>query len=135
MVKFHEFEIIWNWSDKKDCIGPIRFGVHAESIIQEYKLKRTSEYEASGQELYEFADGSSISVENGLINGVDCKSNFFYRNINLIGMSLEDIRDLFGPEDCLDEFETLMCLDFDKYNLVVWLKKKTKKVENIFVYQ
>jgi hypothetical protein len=134
MTKTDEFQIIWNWDSRKTSVGPISFGIPAEVVVQEHNLIRTPEYEALDQELYEFPDGSSISVENGLINGVDCKSNFFYKTTNLIGLSIEDIRSLLGSEDSLDEFETLISLDFDKYNLVAWLNKDTEKVENIFVY-
>ncbi len=134
MTKIDEFKIIWNWDSRKSSVGPIHFGIPVEQVVQEHNLIRTPEYEALDQELYEFPDGSSISVENGLVNGVDYKSNFFYKTTNLIGLPIEDIRNLLGPEDSSDEFETLISLDFDKYNLVAWLRKETKKVENIFVY-
>jgi hypothetical protein len=134
MAKTNEFQMIWSWESKKASVGSISFGLPAEQVVQEYKLIRTPEYEALDQELYEFPDGSSISVENGLINGVDCKSNFFYKTINLIGLSIEDLRNLIGSEDDFEEFETLISFDFDKYNLVAWLNKETNKIENIFVY-
>jgi hypothetical protein len=134
MTKTNKLKITWNWDSKKASVGPISFGLPAEQVVQEYKLIRTPEYEALDQELYEFPDGSSISVENGLINGVDCKSNFFYKTINLIGLSIEDLRNLIGSEDDFEEFETLISFDFDKYNLVAWLNKETNKIENIFVY-
>jgi hypothetical protein len=134
MAKTNTFQIIWDWNLTKNSVGPIIFGTSAESIVQEYKLRRTPDYEAQDQKLYEFPDGSSISVENGLVNGVDCKSNFFYQKMNLIGFSIENLRSFLGSEDCLEEFETLISLDFDRYNLVVWLEKSTSKVRNVFVY-
>jgi hypothetical protein len=135
MFKSNNFEIIWNWSEAKNFIGSIKLGEPSETIIQEYRLIRTPEYEASGQELYEFKDKSSISVENELINGVECKSNFFYKKNNLIGLSLEDIHNLIGHDYTIeDDFEELVCIDFDKYGFMIWINKNSGLIESIFCY-
>jgi hypothetical protein len=135
MIKFNEFEIVWNWSEMKDFIGPIKIGESPEYAIQKYKLIRTPEYEASGQKLYEFEDKSSISVENELINGVECKSNFFYKDTNLIGLSVEKINNLIGWNCSIDDdFEGQICLDFDEYGFMIWINKEFRVVESVFCY-
>jgi hypothetical protein len=131
LTKTDEFQIIWNWQSRT-FIGPIAIGKPAAAIIQKYNLPFIEEYSDSEQKVYEFPDDTTIRVEDGLIDSVSFKSNFIYKNINLIGVPIENVRTLLGEEDTVDDnFEEQICFEFDKYSLMVWVGKNTGKVESV----
>jgi hypothetical protein len=123
--------IKWDWNPKIS-IGPITFGDLANPAIEKYNLTRTPEYDAPEQETYQFIDKTTIGVEDKIITSISCKQNFFYEDTNLIGASINKIRDLLGIENRIDEdFEEEYCLEFDDYNLIAWINKETDRISAI----
>jgi hypothetical protein len=123
MNTLSEAQITWNWKSKTS-IGPINLGELATETIHKYNLPLIHEYSDSAQNVYEFPDETTIRVEDGFIESISCRSNFIYKNTNLIGTSIEDIRILLGNEDNIDDdFEEQICFEFDKYSIIVWLNK------------
>jgi SAM-dependent MidA family methyltransferase len=125
--------IQWDWIP---CVsvGPITFGEPALPIIQKYNLPLIPEFGSSEEHVYEFPDRTTIVVENRLIDSISCKSNFFYQGVNLIGLSIEEIRVVLGQEDEVDQFEYQTCFDFDELCLQIWTSNETEKVETVSCY-
>jgi hypothetical protein len=124
-------QISWEWMSKH-CVGPIRYGELASPIINKYNLSLNPEYGSLGRDVYEFLDGTTISVENKLIDSVICESNFFYKDTNLIGLSIEKVRQILGDEDSVDnDFEDYNCHQFDEYELMIWVDKETGLVDSV----
>jgi hypothetical protein len=124
-------KIKWDWNPNIS-VGPVTFGELASLTIEKYNLTRTPEYDAPEQETYQFIDETTIGVEDKIITSISCKKIFFYKHKNLIGANINEIKDLLGIENRVDEdFEEEYCLEFDNYNLIVWINKKNDKVSAV----
>jgi hypothetical protein len=131
MIANSEKKIHWEWKSI-DYVGPIKYGEPALPIIHKYGLSLMPDYGSPGRDVYEFTDGTTISIENGLIDSVMCQSNFFCQGTNLIGLSINEVRPLLGDEDTVDnDFEDHTCFQFDKYELMIWVNKETEKVDSV----
>ncbi len=95
---------LWKLSPLK-AVSCVVFGETAETIIERLKLQRLSpDCESATWETYEWsADGTRFIVENGKFISVMCDSNLYYKETNLIGLSIEEVRLIVGKEDEFEE--------------------------------
>ena len=90
------------------------------------------EYGSPEREIYEFADGTTLSVENGLIDSLMCQSNFFFKGTDFIGLSVDEVRHLLDDKGAMDDdFEDHIGFQFDKYELMIWVNKETEKIDSV----
>jgi hypothetical protein len=123
--------IRWEWSSI-DSVGPIKHAEPALPVIQRYNLLLAPEYGSPDRDVYQFEDGTTMSVEGGLVDSVMCQSNFFYKGTNLIGLSINDVREILGKETKLDDdFEDHTCLEYDDYDLMIWIDKEVGKIDSV----
>ncbi len=95
--------IFWNWIPLIS-IGPLKFGQHKCFLIDKYQLIRTPDCDPPSWETYDFPDGdTSLSFEESYLVSVNRYESFFYQEKNLIGLSLEEICAILGPEDEIGE--------------------------------
>ena len=74
---------------------------------------------------------SLISFEkNGQFSGMELKNNIFYKDINLIGKDIEEIKKIFGYDSLvLDKYDSVDC---DDIRAIFWFENN--KVESVTVY-
>jgi hypothetical protein len=116
--------LIWDW-EPLVSVGSIQFGAPANPIIAKYNLQKLEpDCESADWDTYEFPDTDTrISVENGCIFSFNCYDNFFYKGQNLLGLSLDDIRQILGLEDEIDEMVgTYIPIYYESLGLTLWMK-------------
>ena len=119
-----------------ESVGPVRFGVDATQLIQNLNLRLVSHFDlreshpdlteiASEADVcwdtYEVSAGATrISVTpDGTVTSVLCCDELFLSGRNLLGLSLEEVRNILGEEDDFDEEHG--ALQYDELGITLWL--------------
>jgi hypothetical protein len=125
-----------NWIPLK-AVGPFKFGsskneykqFHLKEIIEEYNEKVN--WQAFEIPKYDIR----IYFENDLLTSVACYQEIYFKDINLIGKTFSELKDIIDCEPV--EHSTLEMSDglqdiyeFDELALQVWVEKN--KVVTIF---
>jgi hypothetical protein len=135
-------ESIWNtMKDKMTAfewtplvsVGLLKFGESLDSIIHEFDLHKLDKpFEEFELDSYEFPnDDKRVYTEDGNIVYVACFDSLYYKGGNLVGLTLDEIRVLFGEEDKIgestifdfegDEYEEIP-VEFYGYGLEIWIR-------------
>jgi hypothetical protein len=132
--------IKWDWNPLVS-IGIIKFGEPIEPLISTLNLNKTVS-EVPERESYQISSYyTSIDTENSLVVAVFCFENIYYKDRNLLGLNLDQIRCLLGKETRISDplvyeiegitFEKIP-VEFDDLSLELWLDKGL--VERAIVY-
>lgn len=116
--------IIWNW-EPLVSVGFFKFGQQASPVIKQYNLlKLEPDCEAATWDTYEFPNSHTrIYVENSYVDSVGCYDNLFYKGINLLSLSLNEIRKILGKEDEIGEsIEMQTPIEYEDKSLQLWLQ-------------
>ena len=115
--------ITWEW-EPFVSVGPIQFNEPIAPLINQYKLQRKVEYDTPDWEAYEFPEDQTIvNVQEYCVVSVSCYSNFVYKGKNLLGLSLEEIREILGEEYKIDNsMEKQTSVEYDTISLQLWFE-------------
>ena len=122
--------MILKWIPMKS-VGPFKFGSLIQKYHEKFCLKRIpDEYnEKVGWDVYGISDEDiRIYFEEGKIEAVSCETNCIYKDIDMIGMAIEELINILGNEPDVVGSEELSdgqqeVYDFDKLGLQLWVKK------------
>lgn len=118
--------ILWNWKPLIS-VGPIKFGQLADSIIQQYDLvKLEPPCKSADWETFEFPNCETrIYVYDSEIESVGCYDNLFYKGIDLLGLSLEEIIPILGKQYEIGEIIDMQApVDYENLGLQLWMENK-----------
>ena len=96
----------WEWVPLVS-IGGLRFNEPLSEDLGTLKLQRVEDsgYD-SGDNIDSFREeggDTEIELENGRVDTVYCRANFFFKGRDLIGLSAEEVMDIVGGNWELDE--------------------------------
>jgi hypothetical protein len=96
--------ICWLWIPG-ESVGPFRFGEEADRVIkQERLIKLEPDIATADWDTYAVPNCESrVYVKNGKVTAVLCEESLYYKNVELLGLSLDEIRNILGKEDELVE--------------------------------
>ncbi len=125
----------WNW------IPTIKINeLYFDKIYPDYK-KILDELNANifseNEDIYDsfiFEENGINSLiyfeKNGQFAGMELKNNLFYKDINLIGKDIEEIKKIFGYDSLvLDKYDSVDC---DDIRAIFWFENN--KVESVTVF-
>ncbi|NJK65039.1 MAG: hypothetical protein HC921_22095 [Synechococcaceae cyanobacterium SM2_3_1] len=116
--------LIWDW-EPLVSVASIQFGAPASPVITKYNLQKLEPAcESADWDSYEFPDTDTrIYVENGCIERFSCYDNLFYKGQNLLGLSLDDIRQILGPEEKIDTMVgASIPIEYESLGLTLWME-------------
>jgi hypothetical protein len=124
--------ITWEWIPLVS-IGSLKFGEPIEPVISKFDLRKLDKpFEEADWNSYEFLGcDKRVYAEDGNITSFGCFDNLYYKGRDLLGLTLNEIRVLFGEEDKIGEtvlfdfedgeFEETP-VEFYEYGLQIWLR-------------
>ena len=89
-------------------VGFFKFGDDVEVCIDKLTKVNEEKNEKVGWEVYTIDDlDIRIYAENGKMVSIACYGNFYYKGMNMIGCTIDDVNDLLEitPMDDIDEIE------------------------------
>jgi hypothetical protein len=122
----------WEWKPLIS-IGKIIFGDPIDPIITEYNLSELPKpFDEAYWDSYEFPDcNKRIYSEDKIVTTVGCFDNLYYGENNLFGLTLDEIRNIFGEEEKVggtvtfdfedDEFEEIP-IEYYSLGLQLWFR-------------
>ncbi len=117
---------VWKWIPLRS-VGFVVFGEDAEEKINQFNLvKLDPPCESADWETYELlADETRVTVENGKFVSVLCDSNLYYNEKDLIGISIEEIREILGKEDEIEkDVGDEDAVYYYQLGLTLWMKNR-----------
>ncbi len=95
----------WEWVPGIS-VGGIKFGEKLPNKIKGLELIRAKYLERQDEPTISMGVkdlSSTIDIENGVVDQIDCHENFWYKGQNLLGMSVEDVMSIIGGEWTAEE--------------------------------
>ncbi len=123
----------WEWIPNRS-LGPVAFGTPIDGYLEMLDLREAQHddfsgppqpphYEASGLDL-------NIYLEDGLVDTLISHEVFFFKGVNIIGLSKEELTELLGREPSetdeidlseSDEEPPYLVYDYEGWGLQIWL--------------
>ncbi|KAF3886438.1 MULTISPECIES: hypothetical protein [Nostocales] len=119
-----EISINWIWKPL-NSVGPFNFGNPISEFEKDYKLELIEPAdEITGWETYGLIHYEThIYVENSLIISINCYDQLIYQNLDILGMTLSEIRNLFGKENQPGELNgDQICIEYEELGLQLWFQ-------------
>ncbi len=107
-------------------VGSFKFDELIQKYIDQYDLRFTDAAdELLNWDSYSTPDKNVyIDTEDSRIVAISCYEHFFYKEKNLIGLSLNEIRTLLGHESEIGEqIGEAIPVEYDALSLQLWLKE------------
>ena len=119
-------DIIWKFEPNKS-IGCLYFDsrIDLEQLPFKWRLLSAPSNDEEWSTYEVIKDRTRFYIENGILTSVECSSNFYYKDKNIIGLKESHLKNIFGDEfvvdsSCeLDESE----ISYDKLSMIVWTEK------------
>jgi hypothetical protein len=95
--------IEWNW-EPLISLGTIYFGEDMNSVVNRLGLELDESSENDDWLKYESTNlGIQVFSEDSKVKRISCFDNLIYKGRNLLGLSLEEVREIVGNETDIDE--------------------------------
>jgi hypothetical protein len=115
----------WFVWDPKVSVGPFKFGVIIHQYLTRYNLHLVeAATEPVNWDTYADAqEGIYIDVEDSKIIAISCYEHFFHEGKDIIGMTLDDIKEYLGnPSEIGDVVGDKTPVEYYDLGLQVWLR-------------